>query len=70
MPNIRKPISPKQAYDGNYWSLRAERTRRLAGRPDKTHIRNHLEKIAQGYELLAQRAYKLQREIKGPDHRP
>ena len=57
------PITPRQAYDGDYWKERAERARRMASRHDQQHIRDHFMKIADGYDQLAERAYKVQSEI-------
>lgn len=59
----RAPVTPREAYDGHYWKERAERARRMAGRHDQPHIRDHFMKIAAGYDKLAQRAYQLQSEI-------
>jgi hypothetical protein len=54
-------ISPKEAYDGDYWRYRAERTRRLAARHRNEHVRLHFVKIADGYLELAKRADDVQR---------
>ena len=54
-------ISPKEAYDGDYWRSRADRTRSLAARHRNEHLRLHFVKIADGYLELAKRADDVQR---------
>jgi len=54
-------ISPKEAYDGDYWRSRADRTRSLAARHRNEHVRLHFVKIADGYLDLAKRADDVQR---------
>ena len=54
-------ISPKEAYDGDYWRSRADRTRSLAARHRNEHLRLHCVKIADGYLELAKRADDVQR---------
>jgi hypothetical protein len=54
-------ISPKEAYDGDYWRSRADQTLRLAKRHRNTHVRLHFAKIADGYLELAKRADGVQR---------
>ena len=54
-------ISPKQAYNGDYWRSRADRTRSLAARHRNEHVRLHFVKIADGYLELAKRADDVQR---------
>lgn len=51
MPNV----TPKQAYDGDYWRLRAAGTRlKMAEAPEDG--RRHLGRVAEEYEKLARRA--------------
>ena len=56
-------ISTKDAYDGDHWRYRANRTRCLAARHRNEHIRPHFVKIADGYLDLAKRADDAQRSI-------
>jgi hypothetical protein len=49
-----------QVQNGDYWKSRAERTRQQAQRYRSEAVRDHLLKIAMGYEELAKRAYAAQ----------
>jgi hypothetical protein len=49
-------ISPREAYDGEYWRNRADRTKRLAKKHRNEDVRRHFAKIADGYLELAKRA--------------
>jgi hypothetical protein len=51
------PIAAPQVQNGDYWRSRAERTRQQAQRYRSEAVRDHLLKIAMGYEELAKRAY-------------
>lgn len=54
-------LAAPQVQDGDYWKSRAERTRQQARRYRSEGVRDHLLKIAAGYEELARRAYAAQR---------
>jgi hypothetical protein len=49
-------ISTKEAYDGDYWRSRADRTRSLAATHRNEHVQLHFTKIADGYLEFAKRA--------------
>jgi hypothetical protein len=54
------PLASPQVQNGDYWKARAERTRQQARRYRSEAVRDHLLKIAMGYEELAKRAYTAQ----------
>jgi hypothetical protein len=54
------PVAMPQVQNGDYWKSRAERTRQQAQRYRSEAVRDHLLKIARGYEELAKRAYAAQ----------
>jgi hypothetical protein len=58
-----KTITPRQAYNGNYWKARAARLRRASCLYESQVIHDYFMEIAAGYENLAERAYKIR---KGP----
>lgn len=49
-------ISPTHVSDADYWRERATRAKRLTHHHDDRATRDHLMKIAAGYEELAERA--------------
>src|ERR1700743_1967302 len=53
-------VTMLQGQNGDYWKSRAERTRQQAQRYRSEAVRDHLLKIARGYEELAKRAYAAQ----------
>jgi hypothetical protein len=54
------PVIAPQVQNGDYWKSRAERTRHQAQRYRSEAVRDHLLKIAMGYDELAKRAYAAQ----------
>lgn len=56
-----RAISPKEAYDAEYWRSRAQRTLNLAAKHHNKSVSLHFAKIADGYLKLARQAEELQR---------
>ncbi|HVX77975.1 MAG TPA: hypothetical protein VHB49_17710 [Bradyrhizobium sp.] len=54
------PVTAPPMQNGDYWKSRAERTRQQARRYRSEGVRDHLLKIAAGYDELAKRAYAAQ----------
>lgn len=62
------PVTPDQAYDGDYWRERAKLTRSQAEIYAHDHaMRRHLATEAEGYEKLALHADALKRELTSLD---
>lgn len=57
------PITPREAYSGEYWRSRARLTRDKVGDSIDARTRASLEKVASEYEKLADRADNIQREM-------
>lgn len=62
--NDSKPITPQQAYNGNFWRLRAELTRAKSESLNDEALKARLLKVATDYERLARRADVVQTEMK------
>ncbi len=57
------PITPREAYSGDYWRQRAKLTRQQAETDVGERMRSSLAKVAAEYERLAERADNVQRDI-------
>jgi hypothetical protein len=55
-----KTITPRQAYNANYWKARAARLRQASGLYRSQAVHDHLMQVAAGYDNLAERACKIQ----------
>ena len=55
------PLTVPRVQDGDYWKSRAERTRQQARRYRSEGLRDHLLKMASGYDELAKWTYAVQR---------
>jgi hypothetical protein len=60
----RIPITPREAYSGDYWRQRAKLTREKASKFASEMMRNSLTRMAADYERLAERADNVQREYR------
>ena len=60
----RIPITPREAYSGDYWRQRAKLTREKASKFASKMMRNSLTKMAADHERLAERADNVQREYR------
>ena len=58
----KKPRAGKPQDDASYWASRAERTKRQAARHQDQATRDHVMKIAAGYEALARSARSVGRD--------
>ena len=56
-------ITPKQAYDGDYWRTRAKRTREEAAEAINEDLRRRMHTVAAEYEKLASHADNLRAEL-------
>ena len=72
MPDIPKPmpievtespITPREAYSGEYWRRRARMTREKISERASDATRTSLERVAREYEKLADRADGVQQAI-------
>lgn len=59
-------LATPHVQDGDYWKSRAERTRQQARRYRSEGVRDHLLKIAAGYDELAERVYAAQQTPEMP----
>jgi hypothetical protein len=57
-----EPLVTPRVQDGSYWKSRADRTRQQARRYRSEGLRDHLLKIAAGYDELAERSYDAQKQ--------
>lgn len=64
------PITPREAYSGEYWRRRAKLTRDKIANIANSRARSSLEIAAREYEKLAVRADNVQREIGRLDSLP
>ena len=53
---VVKPVEAVNQSNGEYWHLCAEKARRRANRYQNEGVRQHMLRIADGYEELARRA--------------
>jgi hypothetical protein len=64
-----EPLVTPRVQDGSYWKSRADRTRQQARRYRSEGLRDHLLKIAAGYDELAKRSYDAEQQSEPLDEK-